>query len=356
MNSKPPVYSVSRLKTYQRCSYEYYHKYILKTPSEFKYSASTLLGTIVHSALEFLYTTDRDDVNYLTDALNVTVVESLYKSGLFKNTTKDEIEALVVLMNECAVLTKGLYERASAGYVGPNPIRVKGGGVAQNPTMTSDWKKAEEDLGIADKKSVIETFISSKEDIEISIPTVYTEAYYLCSRYRTSPMIKKIIDVEYPISHWDGEKLINPVKMPAQYGGKKGIYLNGYIDLIAELDIEGIGKGVAIIDHKTDKSTYRTQDVLYNRQMMIYVYAYEALTKKEVKYIGINNIREGFVVVPIDRAIMKECIDSLFSTHKLIDKGHFVKHTPDSVYSPCKDYYGSPCPFLHHCWKDCLHT
>ena len=69
--------------------------------------------------------------------------------------------------------------------------------------------------------------------------------------------------------------------------------------------------------------------------------------------IGINNIRSNsLVLAPLDRDFMKEALDSIFSTHKLIQGKFFFKHTPDSAYSPCKDCYGKPCPFLEHCWPE----
>jgi hypothetical protein len=354
LKSKPKTYSVSRLKTFERCSYEYYHKYVLETPMERKHTLSTLLGGLIHESLEFLHTTDREDIIKLIDAFHVIVLDYLIKNKVMGNVSREEAEGVVSLLESYSKDIALLYERASENYRGADAIRVKGGGIASNPTMTTGWKNAEIELDLPNRRTIIENFLADKGSDEYShlVPQLYADAYTMCTAYKTPTEIREIVALEMPISHWSKEemKLINPVKMPATYGGKKSIYLNGYVDLIAKVEVDG-HTGIAIIDYKTDKAAYTQDEVSCNRQLMTYVYAYEILTEQQVDYIGINNIRNNKLVLSkIDREKMEVALGSLFSAHLLIDKGHFIKKTPDSAYSPCKDCYGKACPFLEFCW------
>ena len=318
-DARPSTYSVSRLKTYNRCSYEYYHKYVLNTPVERKSSASTVLGSIIHYYLDHLYSCDDDNIDSLLDVIKIEAANSMVFAGACKGLQLDEVETFATLCLEYANDISSLYERASASYTGSDAIRVKGGGVASNPAMTSDWKKAEAELDLPGRRQVLDDFIFDKvnEAPDYSLVSTFSEAYFLCKKYKTPPQLRKILYLEMPISHWSeaDRGLQNPVLMPSAYGGKNKVYLNGYIDLVAEVDI-GKGNQLAIIDHKTDKSSYTEDEMACNRQLMAYVYAYESLFKEKVEVIGINNIRSNtLVTAPLNRDHMKEALDSLFSTH-----------------------------------------
>ena len=95
LKDRPKTYSVSRLKTFERCSYEYYHKYVLETPIERKHTLSTLLGGLIHESLEFLHTTDREDIVNLIDAFHHIVLEYLLKNKVLGEVDRGEAEAVV---------------------------------------------------------------------------------------------------------------------------------------------------------------------------------------------------------------------------------------------------------------------
>lgn len=336
---RPSTYSVSRLKSYERCPHEYYHKYILRTPIERTYSESTLIGSLVHGALEYLYGTEDDQVETALQALHKSCPDTLLEVGVC---TQDNYEVVSALLLKYAGDSLQLHVRASAGYMGSDPIRTRDGSVAVSPSRTSSWKQAEEDMDLLTTKETINDYLST----DIDVVAAFSEAYYLLHKYRTPAAIQEIKHVELPISHWDGSQLINPVKMPGQYGGDQNIYLNGYLDLVAITT-----EGLTIIDYKTDSEAYTATAVSCNRQLLAYVYAYEQWSGLTVEAIGINNIRAGeLVLTAINRALMDSVLDSLFGTHKSIEAKYFPKKVPDGAYSPCLKCFGKVCPFLGECW------
>ena len=348
---KPPTYSVSRLKSYSECSQAYNHRYNLKTPYN-RFSESTIMGSLVHEALEFLYTTEDESIIYCIDAFLKSSWWALMKGGVLPPSTDPSVVDLVwnELMSSVEIVNQ-LLEKASAGYVGLDAIRTKDGRVPSNPRMTTQWKNLEESMGLNEiKKSVNNTLHLLNPDLEnISVVDAFANAYNLCNTYRTPHDIEEILHLELPLSDWDANTLSfnNPVLMPPEYGGEEGVYLNSYIDMVARVE----GGKLAVIDHKTSKELVTPEMVQNNVQLNSYVYGYEELTGETVDFIGINHIRSNtLIMVPVDRDIHEECISSLFSTHKYIKYNLYKKHTPDSNYSPCLSSFGNVCPFLKYCW------
>jgi hypothetical protein len=343
---KPDYYSVSRLKTYSQCGEFYRRQYIEKDVIR-SVSMSTLIGSLVHKALEEFYL---DTYKSVEEAFESTCITTLSDVGVCGN---EEAQVVRELLREYSDEMGVLYKRASSSYKGADAIRTKSGEVPSNPSMTSAWKKALESGGMAGKKSLIDTYIQDRNElITFSISEAFAEASFLCSNYYY-PDIGTPIAIEMGLSVWNKEKgmLFNPVLMPVSFGAEEGLYLNGYIDLISLLP-DG---GIFICDHKTGKEDFTEISVSHNVQLLSYVYAYEELTGVRAKYIGINNVRLGKVVraeVP-NRDISNEILDTLFSGHKGITNEYFIKKRPES-YSPCLAMYGEVCPYLGKCWPSAI--
>lgn len=344
-------YSVSRLKTYQECSYKYYNQYIQKIKVN-SFSESTLMGSIIHSALEYLYSDScPDDVDYLIDALDRTSSSSLVQLSIVP---EDKALYLNSLLWDYAQDILVLYHRASSDYSGDDPIRKADGSIASNPQMTSGWKKAEKELNLSERRYSIDSFVIdfNPDFYSISICSLFCDAFNICRKYRTPKEILEVVSVEMPLSHWDSNthQLLNPVLMPEEFGGKEGIFLNGYIDMVCKVLLDG-QEVLALVDHKSSKSAFDSDGVAYNRQLLAYAYAYHQLTGTKIQAIGINNLRSNTLVLsPIDDSIMQSSLYNLFFSHNMIQSEVFIKTIPEDSYSKCTSSYGKPCPFLHVCY------
>lgn len=342
-------YSISRLKTYSECSKFYENRYINKIKVQ-DVSSSTLLGTLVHGAIEEYYLSA--DRNGKPDSLNRCFSRSsskiLLEMGLLE---EEELNYISSSLNAYSLNIKTLYKKASKLYQGSDAIRTREGKEAKSPQATSAWKAEAKLLGLESSKRTIDTFFKGKLPTEISLAEVYAEALHLVTNYRHPRLITKVEAVEFPISHKDLENdtLVNPVNMPDEFGGEEDFFFNGYVDLIGETES---GEKV-IVDHKTSKKAYTEEDLKYNPQLIAYAWAYSVLTGDKVSYIGINNIRDReFVYTELpDDDQCQEILNSLFSNHKDISSCSFKKKAPEP-YSPCLNMFGKPCPYLPCCWPD----
>ncbi len=349
-DSKPEYYSISRLKTYKECSYKYFNQYIQKIKVA-SFSESTIMGNFIHSALEYLYTTEDEEIEYLIDALKVTSKQSLIDLRIVQ---EDEAQYLDELLWDYAEDITVLYDRASADYQGKDAIRKADGSVSTAPQMTSGWKKAEKELRLVERRNTIDLFVRDRNlDFDgMSMCFIFSEAYNISKKYRTPKQILEVIAVEMPLSHWDEstKQIINPVPMPQEHGGNDGVMLNGYIDAICKVVING-RQYTAIVDHKSSKAAYTDNQVMYNRQMMAYAYAYEYLTGTKIDAVGINNLRENTLALSlIDRDVMIASMNSLFSIHHKIKAEEFVKEIPEDSYSKCFNTFQKNCPYLETCY------
>lgn len=338
-------YSVSRLKAYRTCSKYYEYQYVIKQ-NTYDVSKSTFLGSLVHQCLEYYYK-DKDrkaPITYFRDAIINTINNSFGIDVLLIETIVEKFINYSQGINE-------LYHKASDKYKGKDAIRTKSGSVSSCPEMTNDWKRLKYQLGVKHDQTLINDFIISLVDIDFNIADIIAEAYNLILNYSRPPELEKVISVELAISEPNNNDknnpILNPVLMPDEYGGKEGIYLRGYIDLIAD-----IGGDTIIVDHKTGRSKFSASDVYHNVQLLAYAYAYKQINGNYPTYIGINNISTGLVFTPTpDEDHLKEVINTLFSSHHGISYGIYNKYTPEP-YSPCKNMYGKACPFLNHCWPN----
>ena len=346
---RPPYYSVSALRVYRRCGMEFYHKYVdLNRKSGA--TRSTLLGNLVHEALELYYDPEVEHDYNLEQCLEETYISALMAAGVIVSNTPASDQTtissyLMGLVDGYAVL----HNRARADYKGPDAIRTTAGKVSSAYQSTTAWKQAEEPLlALRHAANEYMLMLNPELDTELDVIGALTDAFNLCRAFIPPKEFKRTIYVELPISEYNDGTIINEVPMPTDCGGDAGINLLGFIDWV------GItSHGLTIVDYKTSKSAYTTDKLAYNPQLCAYAYAYEKLTGTRVDAMGIYNVREGsLVLTPIDRSIMDRVLTSFFGTHKLITAGFYPHHYPEDNYSPCLDSFGKPCPYLHDCYPE----
>lgn len=344
-------YSVSRLKLYDICSQEYKLKYIDRIETN-TMSESTILGNICHSVLEEYYLSN---FQYgLIEILESNIENILIELKVFPtkcSTNKEIIRDLQLYQKKIY----NLYLRSSPEYVGADAIRTRSGYVPTNPTKTSDWKKSVKELKLDELKSQLELLIYTvNQELEgIDLVDIYSQAYYIVSKYTVPNSIIETEAIEMPFGTYDSEtqEIINPVFFPPEFA-EEPVILNGFIDWVGKVNIDG-KIGIAIIDYKTSKEQFTESTVSYNLQLYSYVYAYETITNKKVDYIGIHSLRHNeLVIVPVSRHKMEAVLKSLFSKHKYIKNQQYLKRIPDSVYSPCLNQFNKPCSYLKYCYPD----
>ena len=139
--------------------------------------------------------------------------------------------------------------------------------------------------------------------------------------------------------------------MPEEFGGREGIYFNGYIDWMGYVNYKG-KKRFALIDYKTSKENLTEDKLEYHAQLLSYVYAVEIILGIKVEVIGVHSLRhKKLALCEVDRDILKVVNDSLFSKHKKIKDGHFYQEdVPDSQYSKCLNSFNRPCEWLSQCY------
>lgn len=338
-------FSVSKIKTYKECSQMYNLKYVQKLPY-YKESTSTFVGTLVHAALEYLYSIDDDSVQTAKDAFFKVLPEEFAKKGI---SGADSI--LGDLLDYHEDINK-LYLRASAVYSGIDAIRTGKGTVPKVPEMTSTWKAECKRLDLDNRKARIDYVIQTSKDgmEEVSITDVFSKALTLVTNYVTPSEFEEILYLELPLSEWnrDSNTLVNPVPFPGCTD--PNVYLNGFIDNIAKVRVNG-KLVTAVIDYKTSKEEFNESIVAHNQQLLIYAAGVEELLGITVDYIGILGLIKGdLVLVPVDKEIQQEVVEGFNSIIKKARANDFHKHYPDTKYSTCLNSFGSTCPFLKECW------
>lgn len=338
-------FSVSKIKTYKECSEMFKLKYIDKL-DVYHQSTATLVGTLLHSSLEYLYSIEDDEVNNAQDAFFKILPIEFGKLGIVS------IESILGDLLDYHQDINNLYKRASASYKGIDAIRTGKGEVPKAPEMTGIWKAECKRLKLEQRKDLIDyTIQNSKSGLEsVSITDVFTRAFNLASNYNTPDAFEEILYLELPLSKWDRNTntLINAVPFPG--ATRKDIYLNGFIDNIAVVNVNG-KQFNAVIDYKTSKEIFNDSIVEHNQQLLIYAAGAEHILNIPIDYIGILSLLKGdLILVPVDKELQNEVIKSF---NQVIDKAlgkQFTKHYPDSKYSNCLNSFGGACPFLKNCW------
>ena len=337
-------FSVSRIKCYKECPQLYKLRYVDRV-DVYKPSNATVVGNLLHAALEYLYGTEDEEVETCIDAFYKILSPELSKLGISAEPILGDLLDYHQAINQ-------LYVRASAGYMGPDAIRTKSGGVPKAPEMTGVWKSEVKKLDLAGKKARIDYVIQqSKKGLEdISITEVFTKAYNLATKYVTPDPITEILHLELPITEWDKETstIRNPIKFP---GCKhEDVFLNGYVDNIARVMYKG-KEVLAVIDYKTSKEEFNDSIVEHNQQLLLYAKGVSELLGEEVTHVAILSLlTNNLVIVPVDEELQEEVIENFNLVIDKIFAKDWHKHVPDTKYSPCLNSFGGKCPMLEHCW------
>ena len=367
---KPEYYSISRLKTYQSCPRYYYNKYV-QNLSDQAFSSSLFTGSLTHLALEEFYKEHKKSGNpkSLTHYLEEVLPSFLLQN---KMCTPESANDLAQELIGVAKTLLQLYIKADVSYVGKDSIRKADGGVASKPQATKAWKNfIQENVELnatiqllnLELSSIIKIEINNRKG-ELSLVDLFSNIYYATTKYVHNPRLKKTLDVEIGISDYDynTQAIINPLLMPTKFGGKDNVFFKAYIDLIVE-DDEG---KVIILDHKTNKTPFSYDDLLYNVQLMSYVWAYQEVSGRKVDYIGINNVTiadsftnstsNSLVIREVpDKDYIERVLNNLFSVHIPIKNNYYPFILPEP-YSKCLKTFEKPCPFLGTCWPDKART
>lgn len=342
--TRPATYSVSRLRTYHLCSTLFKYKYVDRFRDN-SLSKATLIGSSLHQILEDNYLPFIGIDNPPRTIPYTVIVTSTNEvlTKVFLHDLTDQIEQVYSYYTSI----QELYKRASADYVGLNPIRKGDGTVAQAPEMTGTWKKELAKLNIANVQDSINSYIKSVDGRweNIDFFDLVLTVIKVALKFELAPNIKKILGVELAFSP-ETNVIVTPNT------GEDGPILEAYIDLVAELQ----NGEVAIIDYKSGAQDYQEIDIAYNDQLLMYSHAYEELTKQQPKYIGIYNLRSNKLVlsemVPIFR---DQVISELTSIHKDIVAQKYEKKLPNKQMTnscPCLDQFHKPCAFLGLCYPE----
>ena len=338
-------YSVSKLKMYKECSEKYKLQYVEKN-YKYKESTSTLAGTFMHSTLEYLYGVDDETVKTAIDAYYRILIPELKNVGI------NDSEAILEDLLEYNKDISKLYARASASYVGEDAIRTGKGNVPKVPEMTSTWKEECRRLDLNNRKNRIDQVIQdSKTGLEdVSITDVFTKAFNMARDYYTPVEIVDIMALELPLSKWDRStnKLINAVPFPGCE--IPNVFLSGYIDNICKIKVNGHIYN-AVVDYKTSKEEFTPDIVSHNQQLLSYVAGVEKLLDINIEYVGILSfLQKKLIYAPVNRELLEEVLTNYNKIIQATYDKTFIKHVPDSKYSPCLSQFGSHCPFLENCW------
>jgi CRISPR/Cas system-associated exonuclease Cas4 (RecB family) len=332
-----PTTSHSRIESFQKCSAFYNYKYRQRISYPEEFNRYFFLGTIVHELIE----------NKLVNGQDVQVTfEALLGGYLDKLNVYLEISPeLLQLLRQMAYI---LYRCSARCREDDEPIRTNSGNVLKDPIKypSSSFKKAVSDANLwpsiifYDNQICMQNSSLNRENVL----WLLAEALELSLGFSLPKWITNTVAAELPLS----TNKENLVKL-----GQTSVYFNGYIDWVAE-----IGDDLAIIDHKTGSTKPTGPEVLFHTQLNLYAWAYEQVYGRRAKYIGINHIRSGEIVLAeVDLVVRKSIVDYIIETQGIIEVEQTPKrHTPMQYNTPCykKDYKSGQlaevCPYLDLCW------
>ena len=307
----------------------YEHKYILKTPHS-KVSEATLLGSLLHAALEDFYLNRRASLLESFDSLDEFCLNSM---GLGRGFSSSQ---LWKMMKSFAERTEELHFRASKNCK-VNPIRKSNGDVAAKPKQTSAWQAASESLGLQALSADIasETMICFPDlPFDFSLGDVFSQARFLAKNFVPPAEIAEVLHVEFKIN----------ARPPEPHSD---VDILGFIDLVAR-DSEG---RLMIIDHKSWSEQTTEHFVRHNTQLHLYAFGFQQMTGEYPDFLAINELKTNrLILAPFDHSLMEILLERFFSLIPLTQQSTFPGHSPDTMYSPCFNQFNKPCPFLNHCW------
>jgi len=336
--------SHSRLGVFEKCGKMYEFQYI-KKEAVFENADHFIIGEICHGTLEDYY----NDVYKTVDE----ALANRWQAWLAER----NLIPLLGELQDYARDVQHLYRRASASYTGKDKIRKRDGSVADNPQLTTDWKRSVEELQLGDRAHNIDlagVTTLGPSHASVSLSNCYSETLEIMRDYREPSALQSVDWLEFPISHRVRENnevkdLWNPVKLP-----RTGVYLNGYIDLVGRMREEH-GGGVVLLDHKTTQGGPPSDlEVSHHEQLLKYAWAWHQLTGEWPTHIGVNHLRsKSAVIVSLDP---EEALAAIDRTEQLIEAqrlGNYIKKDPFAYGSPCirmRDHQVERhCPYLAKC-------
>lgn len=329
------ITSHSRLEAFNKCAAYYKYKYIEKAEYKEEFNSSFFLGTIVHELIEMYlekgYPAHETFCNMLTSYLAGIEIEC-------RDTTELEF-----LLGKIAKL----YYRCSPHCKEPeDQIRTSSGGLLKDPVNypSSSFKKAVQEEKLWPLIIKYDTMFREQRPDVTNLVWILGNALYLGNSFRTPKWIKRTIGVEIPISTNEENK----VKLDGT-----NVHLNGYIDWVVETE-----QGIGIIDHKTSTSKPTGLEVLYSVQLNLYAWAYKEIYGVPVKYIGINHIKSGEIILAeVEEPTTRLIVNYIEEIQKSIENSkYFPKKSITQYNSPCykKDFKSGRvselCPFAGECW------
>jgi len=320
----------------------YKYKYVDKLKDN-TITKATLIGSCLHQALEDNYLPFIDVYNPPLTLPEQVILQATNEvlSKVFVHDLTNQIKVVY----DYYLVIRSLYVRADANYRGVDAIRKGDGTPAQAPEMTSTWKKEVAKLASSNTQEDVNTYIKSVDIrwANIDFFDLVMTVFKVASKFQLDSRIKKILGVELAFS-----PETNVITTPNT--GEDGPILEAYVDLVAEME-DG---EIAIIDYKSGAMEYNEVDIDFNSQLLMYSHAYEKLTNKTPKYIGVYNLRSNRLVIStMQETFRTQVIEQLTSVHKDIINNKFEKRIPnkDTANScPCLDQFHKPCPFLANCY------
>lgn len=335
-----PITSISRLDVYAQCSERYRLKYVAKVPTEETTERALVLGSAVHNIFELFLTNEEDYT--IKDCYNFEV------KTLASQLKIDMID--INLMEYVGTELGELLFRASSRYHNKEKqIRNKDGSVPQDVINfpPASWTAAlRQHPDINDFRLMLDNQAANCNPffVQESCSYLLGQIYSWVKGFKLWSWAE-LVGVEMPLSTTD----LNRVNFP----NSETLALNGFIDLVVDMP----GRGIVLIDHKTQKAKPLPIDVQHHMQLNLYAYAYEKVYGRKVMGIGIHHVPSGEVVLAeVDPEIQTNVINHLVGIQTKIDQEVWQKCYPLDFNAPCmrRDYktkeVKSVCPYFGRCW------
>lgn len=226
------------------------------------------------------------------------------------------------------------------------PIRTAKGEPLKDPInhASSSFKQELNKNRLYSSIAYFNNLISQNNEEIQNIVWLLADALFLASTFTVPRWVTSTLATEFAIS----TTYENKVALP-----NTSVCVNGYIDWVIEANGD-----IVLVDHKTSSKKPSGVEVLFHPQLNLYAYCYEVLYGRLPKYIGINHLRSGEIVLAeVDESIVKTQIGHLVELQQTIEKTEvFTRQSPLQYQSPCyKVSYLSNkieefCPFIQHCW------
>lgn len=335
---KNEQYSYSRLEKHGKCSYKYWLHYAKPIPRPFTGSVATEAGTVAHTVLDWFAepaALNRSMSTY--DLLNHYWQQRLNNEGL--GSAFNDLQSLAL---DYAHLSK----RASAGYVGPDPIVDSYNKPYKKPKTTNAWRDAAAALNLSGRAQAIDDVAAAQPGLvwkDIPLSAVFGESYVFLKDYRDTMSYLTMYMLEMPISRDKAQNRINTVYFPGT-----DIEFTGFLDVIATDQ----NNRLYLIDHKSSKDVPDENKVVHWEQLILYGWALHAIWGVYPDYIGINHLRSNSLIIAnFDASLVPGALRRALAKIKGIRAEVFVPQNPTDYGNACFNQYSTEnsCEYLSFC-------